>query len=307
MPLFGRTANLILANQQHGTDFSRLRFRFEVKSADVETPNTAIIRVYNVSPTTLKLSLKEYDSVILQGGYGDSGGVLFHGTIKQFKFGKENNTDSFLDILAADGDLGYNFGIVNRTLPENNTAKDRLDAIVESMDVPLDPNSPVDLKQYGGVLPRGKVLFGMGRQYIREWCVTNSAKWTMRENTVTIIPLSGFLPGEAVKINSQTGMVGIPESTDNGVFVRMLLNPLVKIGNSLQINDRDINQTVIKEQMFPNYNSPPSFFATTPPGDGIYRVMVVEHSGDTRGGEYYTDVTCLAIDNASQPATGVRK
>jgi hypothetical protein len=34
--------------------------------------------------------------------------------------------------------------------------------------------------------------------------------------------------------------------------------------------------------------------------DGLYYVMRVDHHGDTRGNEYYTDLTCLAVD-ATQP------
>ena len=31
-------------------------------------------------------------------------------------------------------------------------------------------------------------------------------------------------------------------------------------------------------------------------GSGYYYVMVANHSGDTRGQPWYTDLTCLAVD-----------
>ena len=34
--------------------------------------------------------------------------------------------------------------------------------------------------------------------------------------------------------------------------------------------------------------------------DGLYRVFVAEHSGDTRGSEWYTDLTCLAVNPQTQ-------
>ena len=61
-PQFGRAASLIVTNNSgQGIDLSELgatseglRFRFEITASDVETPNIAMIRVYNLSEATTK-------------------------------------------------------------------------------------------------------------------------------------------------------------------------------------------------------------------------------------------------------------
>ncbi|WP_256859231.1 hypothetical protein [Burkholderia cenocepacia] len=33
---------------------------------------------------------------------------------------------------------------------------------------------------------------------------------------------------------------------------------------------------------------------------GFYRVMIAEHRGDTRGNDWYTEATCIAVDASAQ-------
>lgn len=297
------------ANVQAGTkqalDLSDMRIVFTINNADVETPNTAYIRVYNLKTETTHQVIKEYDNVVLQAGYRDGNfGIIFRGTIKQFHKGKENSTDSYLDILAADGDIFYNFGSVNVSLDKSKTSPlQQAQTLSQAWGAPLDPNAAGLLT--GGILPRGKVLFGMCRASMRNIAQNASARWSIQDGTITVIPLRGYLPGQAVKINSATGMRGIPEATDNGIVVNMSLNPLIQVGGSVQLNEADVTQTIVREQFFPSFNSSPTLVANVTT-DGFYRVLVVEHAGDTRGQEWTTKLTCLSLDPSSKPANSVQ-
>lgn len=299
---FGRSASLLLASSNlllssKALDLSALQFRFEVKNADVETPNTAYIRIYNPAEQTRKTIIKEYDRVLLQAGYQSNTGVIFRGTVKQFKFGKENNVDSYLDLLCADGDLEYNFSLINETVAANSTHTQVLKRVADSMQLSLN---------IGGSDPtlgnvqyiRGKVLFGLTRVFARSISRSHHARWSIQNGAVTVIPFDGFLPGEPVKINGATGLIGIPEATDNGIALRCLLNPLITIGQRIEINNADVTATIVREQFFPSYKSQPTKIASTE-NDGIYRVLVAEHSGDTRGQDWYTDITALHLDQSS--------
>lgn len=301
---FGRKVSLIVANQVNALDLSNLRITFRVAGADTQSPNTAYIKVYNLSDKTVNQVLKEFDNVILQAGYEDGNfGVIFKGTIKQVKKGKETNVNSYVEIRAADNDIGYNNGFLNQTLNPGVTPQQQLEVHAQAIGVPVDPNAPQTLT--GGILPRGKVLFGLARDPLRELAMTNGARWGIQNGVLTLIPLTGYLPGVPIQINSATGMIGVPESTENGITVRILLNPLVQIGQRVEINNKDVTQTIIKEQFFPNYKSDPAMFADVT-NDGIYRVIVVEHSGDTRGQDWYSDLVCLALDpSAKNPSKSV--
>ena len=131
-----RKVGLVLYTGAKGLDLSELRIRFEVQNADVESPNSAAIRVYNVSGDTISsvVTRGEFDQVVLNAGYQNGNyGVIFQGSIKQFRVGRENATDTYLDILASDGDIGYNQGFVNTTLGKSSSNVDRINEVIKGM------------------------------------------------------------------------------------------------------------------------------------------------------------------------------
>src|SRR5271170_160123 len=136
---FGRAANLFLTNASNALDLSNLHFKFEIFASDVETPNTAYIRVYNLSQQTVNEAISEYSSVVVQAGYGNQPGQIFTGTVKQFRKGKERNIDSYLDILASDGDVAYNFQFLNQTAEAGTTSDQVASIVAGGMGLPLDP------------------------------------------------------------------------------------------------------------------------------------------------------------------------
>lgn len=303
---FLRKYSLVLAGQSgQAIDLSELHFTFQVHANDTETPNLAYVRVYNASDSTITRVIKEYDTVQLQAGYQNGNfSQIFTGVVKQYRRGRERNVDSFLDIAAADGDPNYNFGVVNTTFAAGASAQEQLNTYAKSLGLPVDPNANTFLT--GGVIlnPRGKTAFGLARIYMRDLADTHNCRWSIQDGVLTLIPITGYLPGEIVEVNSQTGLIGVPEATDDGIHLQTLLNPAFKIGQRVRIRNSDITQTAIINQFFPNYSTPPTFVARTTE-DGDYRILVIEHEGDTRGQAWYSNLTCLALDPSVSPSTSV--
>lgn len=282
-----------------GLDLSDLQFRFRVNRGDIQTPNSLEVRVYNLSEATVKqLQTKEFTQVVFQGGYEDNFGVLFNGTIKYKYRGHETNIDSYLDIIAADGDSAYNFAVVNASLAAGSKPTDHLKIIAKAMQpqgVTLGSNQP-PLNE--NALPRGKVFFGMAKDHLRNVANTNNATWSIQDNKLQLILKTSYQPGDAIVLNSATGLIGFPEQTQNGIRMRTLLNPSIKVGSRIQIDNESLNQfhldvglqAPIEQAMIDLMKS----------DDGFYKVLVSEHHGDTRGNAYYTDLTCIGV-NASIP------
>lgn len=294
------------ASQQNGLDLSQLRIRFRVEGMDFDRPKTAVIRVYNLSDATAQMVQKEFQTVMLQAGYENGNyAQIFTGTIKQTRKGRENAIDTFLDIFAADGDLASNQAVVNKSLAVGSKLSDRAQVAIDAMKANGATGQDTKaLQATGGILPRGKVLFGMARDYLGDAADTGNCSWSIVDGKVVFTPLTGYNSGEAVVLTAKTGMVGIPEATNDGVHVRCLLNPLIKIGTRVQIDNASINQTQVNQQGFPAYTDL-NFFASTTE-DGFYRALVVAHFGDTRGNDWYTDLTCLAIDASAAAAQSVQ-
>lgn len=291
--------------EDKGLDFSQFKFSFYIKAADVQSPNSAFIRIYNVTPQTAAKVKYEFTRVVLNAGYENGNyGLIFSGNIKQIRIGRESAVDSYLDIFAADGDEAFNNAVINVTLAAGKGQTDQYLAIGKAFaPYAVTQEDPNGLATTGGVLPRGKVMFGMARDYMRRFAQTNGSSWSIQNGQIQVTPLTGYRPGEAVVLTAKTGMVGVPEATQSGVAVRCLLNPRIAIGCLVQIDNKSINQVTVKEQGFPDYSSL-NFFADVT-NDGFYRVLVVEHEGDTRGTEWYTTLTCLSVDMSASPGNQI--
>jgi hypothetical protein len=305
---FGRKATLIILppDSDQGLDLSEMHFRFSVRQSDVQSPNNAVIRVHNLSSSTSQKVQKEFTKVVLQAGYDDNFAIVFQGSIKQARRGKSSATDSYLDILAADGDLAYNFAVVRQSIAAGSTFADQYNALLKAMQergVTPGYTDPIA----GPVRVRGKVMYGMARDGLRQLSDTVGMGWSIQNGKVQMIFRNGYMPNEAVVINSRTGMIGIPEQSEDGIRVTTLLNPMLKIGTLVELNEADINRITNTDA-----SSPVPFdryvglqlLAPVAPGDGLYRLYVVEHEGDTRGQSWYSHLTCLAIDPVTRKVVG---
>jgi hypothetical protein len=296
-----RACRLIVSGSTgDGLDLSNLRIVFKVTKTDAQTPNTAEITVYNLAAETATQIKEEFTEVLLQAGYKDGEGVIFRGSIKQARIGRESGTDTYLSISAGDGDQAYNFAVVNATLAAGSTQADQIAAA----SAPMTGISQGYIGDTGAArLPRGKVMYGMSRDYLRQTARATDTTWSIQDGKLQIVPLTGVLPTQAVVINSKTGMIGAPEQTTEGVKVKALLNPLFAIGGKVQINEQDVQEAKIETAESGSTANSPAAISK----DGIYRIISIEHTGDTRGTEWYSDLTCLDVDATAPENSQVKK
>ncbi len=299
---YGRVCTLIVSDRSlNGLDLSELHIKFVVKRSDTMTPNVADIRVYNLEEQTAIRIRKEFTHVTLQAGYEGNYGVIFQGNIKQVILGRESATDTFIDIIAGDGDKAYNFAVVNATIAAGATQLDQVNAAITAMTpkgVTAGHIGDMPTEQ----LPRGKVMYGNARNYLRDVAQTSKKAWSIQDEKVTFVSLTSYLPGERVVLTSKTGMIGTPQQTNEGVNVKCLLNPMIRIGSRIQIDNKSVERYKINLSV---PNSPANIPAPLT-ADGVYYVLVAEHSGDNRGVPWYTSLVTLNVDVTSNPINSVQ-
>lgn len=298
-----RHCKLVIAGSGgEGLDVSGLRITFEVKKADAETPNTATIRVYNMAESTVKRIKNEFDRVILQAGYDSNFGVIFDGNIKQVIFGRESNTDTYVDIFAGDGDDAYNFAIVSTTLAKGSTQQQQVQTCADSFAAHGTGKGYIGGDFTGTKLPRGKVMYGMARDYLRRSAQTTNTSWSVQDGKLQFVERGGMLPGQAVVLTSKSGLIGTPEQTNDGIKADCLLNPLLKIGGLVKIDERSVQEAKLPDTDEKSEANAPASIAA----DGVYRILTVEYKGDTRGQAWYSSLVCLAVDESAPPGKKVK-
>lgn len=299
---FPRVCTLLVADRVgNALDLSELHIKFAVKRSDTMTPNIADIRVYNLEEQTAIRIRKEFTTVILQAGYPGNFGVIFRGNIKQVIVGRESATDTYIDIIAGDGDRAYNFSVINQTLAAGATQTDQVQSAIASMAQKGVTAGKVD-SSTTQPLPRGKVMWGNARDYMRAAAQNSGNNWSIQDEKINFIPKKSYLPGEAVVLTSKTGMINAPEQTNEGVNVKCLINPRLAVAGRVHLDNASIQRYKINLSV-PNspQNIPPPINA-----DGIYYILVVEHNGDNRGIEWYSSLICIAINVTTNPLNSVQ-
>jgi len=298
-----RHCKLTIEGASGALDVSDMRIRFRVLQNTLQTPNNAEIIITNLSDATANLVREEGKKVTLSAGYEDSPGEIFTGEIIQKRKGRENPVDTYLTILATNADKAYNFAVVNKSLAAGHTFKDQVNVALEAMK-PYGVTAGYIGDLGNKKMPRGRTMFGMARDFLRDIGFATNTAWSIQNNKLQVLENNKTLPGDAFVLNSQTGMIGLPVQTVNGIIVRCLLNNKLRPGSRIQINQASIQQAAFN----PNYTAAvQNDMLPSLADDGFYKALVVDHHGDTRGNPWYTDLVCLRADGQGAIPLGLSR
>lgn len=302
-----------------------LRVVFQVKRGDLETPNTCDVRIYNLSDNTAnqlrasKNGLPEFTQLQLSVSYGSQPlAQVFYGSIVQVRIGREDQRNSYVDITAAEGDEPYNFASSAFSLAAGATPMTAVQRLLGDMSR-WSYGDPTQKSTDGqgivlGYIPpsiqnsttrsiRGRVYYGDCRKETRQLSKSQDCEWSIQNNQLTLIPKTGYIPEPVVLITPGTGLIGVPEQTQTGLKLRVLMNPAIKIGRTIKLDSSNVNQLRYGQDfgsIATNLQLQDS--VTKLNADGLYYVMRAEHQGDSRGVPWYTDLTCLAVDATNLPS-----
>lgn len=305
-----RKCSLIVSNGDDGLELSELHVTFTVFHRTVQSPSSMRARIYNLSVGTMQKIFKEFTQVVLKAGYHNQDGeifdIIFKGYIIQSRIGRENPTDTFLEISAADGEPGYDWATIAATLKGghgNSDIKREINTAFKQQQVDVGYEAKMSETRY----PRGRVMYGMARDFARMLGFTTGHTWSIKNGKYETVELRKVLPDEAIVLTSQTGLIGLPQQTPDGVQARALLNPYLIHNRQVKIDNKSIQKlafplpaTVEGITGF-QYASQTGVSLVGEQADGFYRVIAVDHIGDTRGNAWYSDMWLLAINNPNMP------
>ena len=280
-----------------------LRVEFSIGASTLQSPNAAKVRITNPNPQTIaSFKNKEFSTLSIQAGYQDNVGLIYTGEIKQSLYAhEEDQVTAYIDIFCAEGANAYQQARVGSTLAAGYTPRDKLNLALTAMK-PFGIsglglcNVELDTPKY----PRGRPFIGMGRDLIRQVALSAGAVWWIQNGQVHMVDHAKPLQSDGpVVLNSQTGLISYPHQTEGGIAARCLINPAIKIGTQVQIDEASINPAERDNTFDGGYGSVGNKnFNLNNTGqiaaDGLYRVLYLEVEADTRGQPWYQTLTCLA-------------
>ena len=272
--LYGRRYRVVVGN----INVSQLRCTFHIEKNMMETPNYSEISVYNLAPATENQIIERGRRIVLEAGYeGSQYGIVFDGDVVQPLRGKEDGTTYKLTLVSQDGDKFLNNGFVNASYRAGQTPRTIAGQVTATATNPVELAFVSDNLE-NKKLTRGKVVFGLACDYLRQIARTEQAAFYCNNGKVNIVKASDPPSGHIVSLSPQTGLVGAAEMTDEGVKATCLLNPLLNLNSFVHIDNRFVRHQKAQRDSQPRQ----------PDADGGYRIIKLIHEGDTRGDAWHT-------------------
>lgn len=267
-----------------------IHIQFDITKTILRDPNMAEITLWNLSPDTEREIIQEGTQVILEAGY-DEPGIIFKGQVFQPLRGKLNGTDYFLKLICLDGDAYLNLAFISGTLQSNQTRQQLAQQVLRDSTVDLDSvvmDNLTNTNFIDGSIStneRGKVVFGDPSKYLNNMAKMGNSTFYIDNNEARFFnpTVTNSEINNAHLIDTTTGMIGVPQQVDYGVEVTTLLNPSIRLGDFIKIDNRSVLQ-----QQF-NFGQIPYLLDN----DGTYRVIKIHYSGDSRGQDWYSRLTTI--------------
>ncbi len=261
---FGRACSLIVGKGGQGIKIENLRMAFDIKKTSDDQPNTASISIYNLNPDNQTLLIKEWADIQLFAGYKGNQRLIFSGQIRTAT-PKVQGTDRIVTIESGDGDREILRGFINKTLKKGCTANQVIDQCQSAMFGVSTGHKDNLNTSYS----RGKVLSGRAAEVLTKQAKNDGAQWSIQDGQILLLKGTNLRPNAAWLINNETGMIGSPEPTQDGVKVSTLLNPAYLIGGLAKV------ESLIY--------------------DGGVRIESITHTGDTHAAAWSSTIEGLRV------------
>jgi hypothetical protein len=273
-----------------------LRVKFKFQAAVGQSPFFSEIEVWNFNGDTSAAIIKQGDKVKVEAGYKDGVyGLLFQHQVFQPMFERVDVTDFVTTLNCMDS-----YGIITEArfssfgLGAGYNYNDVVAAMAKNAYKPFDVGyiSPTLRTEKS---PRGMVYHGDHKEGLRQIARDNNVCWLAHDDQAHMVSLNDLsYSGTALVITPQTGLVGTPQLTDEGIYFRCLLNPDIKIAQPLMVIK--IDQAVIRQLKAVYGQTTGNQLRSVLDQDGLYKVIGVTYLGDTRGNDWYVDVRAVNLD-----------
>lgn len=280
--LYGRRCRVFVQlDGSDALDVSEMRCTFSLNKVGFGTPPFNEIKIYNLSPETENKIIKQGQKIIVEAGCeGDQYGVIFAGSIVQPIRSKENGVDYVLQLLCMDAQYYSTYGLVGTTLVAQQTSRKAIDEITSKANYAIQQG---DIMDTSIVYPRGKVLFGSPTDLLEQMTRTEDAAYYFDGDKINIVTAVKYKEGTIPSFGPDSGLLGTPEQTAEGISCRLLLNPRIQVNSLFHIDNTKVS----------GYEYTQGSVVRQLDSEGIYRVISLTHVGDTRGDDWHTEVQAV--------------
>lgn len=257
------------------TRIEGFRMQFKATKTDKPEPNKLELEITNLkSDTRAALEKDRGLRILLQAGYKDSTSQIFAGE-SRYVNNKRENVDWTTKIEALDGGRAYKYARAEESFGPGSKVGDVVKKMVGKLS--KDPGNALQLaSQLTREFNAGYTASGPAARVLSELLEQEGYSWSMQDGRVEILKKDQTLADEVPLVSPDTGLVGSPE-----------LGAPAKKGGAARLKCKMLMHGQIR---------PGQKFQLDATGrKGAYRAHVVVHSGDTHGGDWFTEIEASPV------------
>lgn len=281
--LFSRKVALILAVplaadlstvSAQVTKIENLRVSFKVTKSLTKDPNSAEIKVYNLSAATRAKLPGKGAKVILQAGYDQTIEQVFIGDARIIE-SKQEGPDWVTSIECGDGARAAASSRVSTSFAGGTKVADVITKIGKTLKIDLGNLSDV-ARGVKGEFVQGYAAHGSSIKELDTALKAAGFELSIQDGALQVLAPGAVTTEQVIVLDSSSGLIGSPEmgsgdKKDKPPFLKAksLLQPALKPGRKVHIKSIQY--------------------------DGNFRVSKVEHTGDTAGQDWYSELELQAL------------
>jgi hypothetical protein len=281
-------ASLVIApvGGQPGVELRGLKIAWETRKTSASSANTAKVQVWNLTKSTRNKIVKKKTALVLRAGYIGLGSVdaqlplLASGVILRVEH-SHPDVDSVSSFELRDGGLGLDDAMFHHAYPKGTLVQDIVDDLIAEM--PDAGRGALNAAALQARLSAPRAFSGRVREAFDKVSGAFGFEWSVQDGAVQVLDRTGARGPQvtAVEISVETGMVGSPVLTNAGCKVESLLMPSIVPGGWIKVRSDLVT--------------------------GYFKVVTVEHSGDSWEGTGRSIAEAKSIDKWSGPGAKSKK
>ena len=243
-----------------------LKMRFDITKTNNRAFNSAELAIWNLKLESRTLLQPKGLEVIIRAGYVDSLAQIWKGDSARTVNAKDI-TDWITTIEFEDKELKSKR--INKSLRAPQDSGTILKELTDALGLDIG-NVKEQIRSNGArsVLKQfvsGVVLSGKVADLMDEYASSMGLNYSVQDKKLQVLPKNGVLPGPAIDLSAETGMLGSPQIGEKGTLTTdTLLDPRMVPGRRVKIDSLVVS--------------------------GEFKVQKVRHVGDTWGAEWTTEL-----------------
>lgn len=274
-----------------------LHIAFKIEKDLTKETNKCTLTLWNISDDTYSKITEPDTKVEIYAGYAYTGRVMrvFVGTITDFEM-KSSDKDLEVELRLSDGQIAVRDTMVSLSFPEGTYGTEIINSIANQMGLPVIYGADVSLGAYWA----GYSFIGAGADALTEICGAFGVDWSIQNEIIQVVLNGGYSEQQGFVFSADSGLIGSPEKlvraspkadTETTKKKKRKLKKKAKL--------HKYSGWKIKTLMTPSINPADFVKVESRLVNGWFKVEKVQHSGDSMGGDWFSEFELLDAEEAA--------